>query len=319
MDADALVGATVEGVIAGSFEVSHAPAVAIWALAGVEAEAVLCEPRPREEAIVAESVRARLAGPVRPEDLLILLPDSLALSPQGLLAGFERVVPGLAVIGLGASEPAGDEPRVWAGDEIATGGCAALLLRPGSAPRIGVTTGCRLVAPDWLVTRSSGRWVRGLSGRPGLEVLREIAPPWPGGAGLRGVRVAVLNGDPDVPPLLRNVVGIDEANGGFALPEPTAPGTRLAFALPDPELARRDLLDRASELVDAAPACALHLSCRTRGAALFGESGAEGALLAAALGDVPVLGLMGAYQLAPSGRSPARLHTHAGVLTVFDT
>ncbi|MBW2271210.1 MAG: FIST C-terminal domain-containing protein [Deltaproteobacteria bacterium] len=317
IDCPALAGATVDGMLIGRFEVSRVPALAVLVLAGVEAEAVLCEPLPGDEAGVAGAVAARLRGAVRAHDLVVAFADALALSPQRLLAGFARDLPGLALVGLGASEPAGDEPRVWVGDEIGRRACATLVVRPLQAPRIHVTTGCRTRGRERRVTRSSGSWVLGLDGRRALEVLRAVQPV-EGRPLTRELLVCLASGEPDRPPVLRNIVGVDERRGGFALPEPVPVDARIAFSIPDPAFARRDLREQAAAAARPGTALALHLSCQTRGATLFGAPGAEGGILADALGDVPLLGLMGAYQLAPAGRGVGQLHTYSGVLTLLD-
>jgi small ligand-binding sensory domain FIST len=322
---EAWVGGTVDGLLAPDRELVHEPAVGVLLIAGLEAEAFLCEGLAGEEARAGGEIAAHAHPAPGPEDLVLAFADSLDLAAGPLAAGLAEHTAPAAVVGLGASEPAGGGgPLVWSAGQIASSACAALLLRAPSPPRIALTQGSRARGPASRVTRSRGTWVLGLDGRPALDVYREALP-----ASLRDESERVLPGilaalEPDSPgpARIRNLVGLDRRTGGIALPEPVPEGARLGFVSLDAAAARADLARCLEEEVGAGGAFGVYLSCRSRGATLFDHEGLEGAYLAGHLGQTPVLGMMAAYQLA-SRTSPAPdgvdLHTYAGVLALVGT
>jgi small ligand-binding sensory domain FIST len=60
------------------------------------------------------------------------------------------------------------------------------------------------------------------------------------------------------------------------------------------------------------PKAGIYVSCVARGAALFGEAGAETALIRDAFGDFPLVGFFANGEI-----SRDRLYGHTGVLTLF--
>ena len=60
------------------------------------------------------------------------------------------------------------------------------------------------------------------------------------------------------------------------------------------------------------PRAGIYVSCIARGAALFGETGVETALIRETLGDFPLIGFFANGEI-----SRDRLYGHTGVLTVF--
>jgi small ligand-binding sensory domain FIST len=140
--------------------------------------------------------------------------------------------------------------------------------------------------------------------------------------------------------LVRHLVGIDPARGGVAIAEDLHVGMRLAFCHRNVQAAARDLLRICTEVreelepetlaVGSAPARhaepataaalppavaaagALYVSCVARGGAHFGAPNAELAIVQQALGDVPMVGLFAAGEIARD-----HLYGYTGVLTVF--
>jgi small ligand-binding sensory domain FIST len=60
------------------------------------------------------------------------------------------------------------------------------------------------------------------------------------------------------------------------------------------------------------PKAGIYVSCVARGAALFGEAGAETALIREGLGEFPLIGFFANGEI-----SRDRLYGHTGVLTLF--
>jgi small ligand-binding sensory domain FIST len=94
----------------------------------------------------------------------------------------------------------------------------------------------------------------------------------------------------------------------------------MIFALRDGPRAREDLnqmLQRqAQKLNGRKPAFGLYFNCCARGNSLYGMPGIDTAYIRQALGDFPLLGLFGGYELAPLGRAN-HLFAYTGVLALI--
>ena len=164
------------------------------------------------------------------------------------------------------------------------------------------------------ITRAQGHWVLGLDGYPALECLRDVSStPGPGGEVrdiLARLSRAGVGGE-----VVRNLVGVDASRGAFALATPVAAGDRIRLVRADSRVARENLRADLEGLPSGRSGLGLYFSCPSRGARLFEHEGLESGYLAGALGPAPLLGMMGAFQLAPDPRGAAPLlHTYSGVL-----
>jgi small ligand-binding sensory domain FIST len=116
------------------------------------------------------------------------------------------------------------------------------------------------------------------------------------------------------------VIGFDLERGVLAASAPVAVGTRLRFALRDGATARaglREMLEGVKgRLTGRKPKLALWFASAGRGRALFGVPDHDAAFLADLLGDVPLVGLLGGSEIAPTRRGEARLHVFSGVLVL---
>ena len=97
---------------------------------------------------------------------------------------------------------------------------------------------------------------------------------------------------------------------GCALDEPT-----IAFVLREPHGAREDLKRMLGALPAGDAAFGIYLDCCARGAALFDVPGLEAAYLQEALGPLPLVGMLGAYEIGPV-RGRSELLTYTGVLAL---
>ena len=317
----AVVGSTAQGVLAGATDAEGEAAVAVLALAGLEAEAFLLPSLRGWEAGFGAEILARIGGPPSRRDLVILFPDPTALALRPLLASLPEPLGPALVVGAGAAAGSGGALQ-WRGKERTSGGLAGMVLRGTGQPSVRITQACRPVTPLCTLTRASGHWIESIDGRPALDVYREaargplaadlrrassflmVALPVPGEASLARGRYRV-----------RNVVGFSEPRGAFAVPEPLGRGQEIAFVLRDPAGARDDLREMSEALRGASPAAALYLSCCGRGQRLFGVAGLEAGYLAGALGADRLVGMQGPCQIAPLGGRPELL-TYAGVLAL---
>jgi small ligand-binding sensory domain FIST len=316
------LGASAEGLVLAGREVVGLPGFAVAAFSGVEAELFCCEGLAGREAEAGHEIADRLSGSPQAGDSLIVFADSLNLDLEPLLRGLQTAAGPAQVMGMGASELPGDSPRVWASGHFIDKGCCGLWLRSPQSPRIAVTQGTAPISEEREVTRVRGRWVLGLDGEPALACLHAAGGNVDDGALTRNVLAQVRGAGRDKQAgaaVLRNLVGLDAQQEAFALSLPPRPGDRLAFVRLDSAVARQDLASGLAGLGTEPAGLGLYFSCPSRGQKLFQDAGFEGAALARTLGAAPLLGMMGAFQLAPDplGGAPL-LHTYSGVFALFD-
>ncbi len=316
------LGASAEGLVLAGHELVGLPGFAVAAFSGVKAELFCCEGLTGREAEAGHEISEQLSGSPQAGDSLIVFADSLNLDPEPLLRGLRAAAGPAQVMGMGASELPGASPRIWAAGHFIDRGCCGLWLRAPRPPRVTVTQGTAPISEEREITRVRGRWVLGLDGEPALACLHAAAENSDDGALTRRV-LAQLRGaggsKASGAAVLRNLVGLDARREAFALSLPPRPGDRLAFVRLDSDVARRDLARGLAGLGTEPPGLGLYFSCPSRGQKLFQDAGFEGAALARALGAAPLLGMMGAFQLAPDplGGAPL-LHTYSGVFALFD-
>ena len=120
--------------------------------------------------------------------------------------------------------------------------------------------------------------------------------------------------------VVRNIVGLDADNGILGVAEEVAEGEAMIFTLRDGQRARDDLnqmLQRqADKLAGRTPAFGFYFNCCARGNALYGFPGIDTAYIRQALGDFPLIGFFGGYELAPLGGAN-HLFAYTGVLALI--
>jgi small ligand-binding sensory domain FIST len=321
---EAVVGATGHGVLGCGREIEAAAAVAVVAQSGLEAHPFLIPDLAGDEAAAGCEIAAQLGGPPRPEDLVVLLPDPAALRADALLEGIRSALEPAVAVGAGAADPLSNAPLQWCGRRRESGGLAGMVLRAPRPPRIGVTQACRPATELLRVTRTQGRWILGLDGRPALDVYREVARG-PLAEDLRRAAAFLLVAIPrdEAAPLcpggylVRHVVGFSQEQNAFAIPDVVKPGDRIALATREPEAARDDLKVMLEQVGGAPPALGLYFNCCARGSGFFGVPGLEAAYLDRAFGAAPLAGMFGSCEIGPIGRS-TELLTYTGVLALID-
>jgi small ligand-binding sensory domain FIST len=120
--------------------------------------------------------------------------------------------------------------------------------------------------------------------------------------------------------VVRNIIGIDQKKGILAVAEEVFEGERIVFTLRDSMRAREDLiqmLQRASQRLDGkTPSLGIYFNCCARGTPFYGIPGMDTAYIRQTLGDFPLIGLFGNFELGPLGRMN-RLLAYTGVLVLI--
>ena len=192
----------------------------------------------------------------------------------------------------------------------------------------GLSQGCSPIGPVHEVSQCENNIAIQIEGRPALEVFKEdigdiLARDMQRVAGYIFAAFPVAGSD-RADYMVRNLVGIDEAQNLLAIGAPLETGDRIMFCRRDRQSARDDL-DRmlddltrraAGSMADGSMAGsirgAVYFTCLGRGANMFGAQSAELQAIQDKLGDVPLVGF------ACNGEiSHNRVYSYTGVLSLF--
>jgi small ligand-binding sensory domain FIST len=317
-----IVGCSAAGVLAGQVEVENAPGVAVLALSGDLAARRFFVPfSPRSGERVADDIADALGETATTPSLLVLFADCYNLDPEPLLRGLARRMPGVPIVGGGASEDGSvGQVSVFAGDAVSSSAVSGVLFGGELRATAGVTHGVRRVGAVHRVTGVRGNVVLTLDGRPAYEVFASLVPE----SLLEDARRAlalVLVGFPygEGQYVIRHLVGLDPRKGHLVVAAPVSEGQELFFGVRDPQAARADLqglLEQQGSAWPARAAGALYVNCIARGERFHGVPGLETAYIGQHLGALPVAGFFSGAEIAP-GDGFSRLHQYTGVLTMI--
>lgn len=307
---DTWIGTVGMGVMAGAHAAFETPALAVMTAAFPVDSTRLIEPAaaglPADLAAWSAARGGGVAvahGDARDGDLADRLDDL-----SGLAGCF-------VVGGLGSSRV---RLRHSAG-RVGTGPLSGVVLAPELVAAVGLTQGCSpLGTGRHLISKAEGGLIEKLDDRPALEVLQLDLERLPLQARERAARrlhaALPIAGRGESDYLVRDLVGIDPANGTIAIAGEAEPGRELIFVRRDLEGATADLRRMASRARAAAPAAraALYFSCIARGPHLFPGLDGELDVLRAEIGDIPLAGLFCDGEIFD-----ARLYGYTGVLALL--
>lgn len=328
---DRIVGSSGAGVLTGEGEIEGSPGMAVL---------VLCSDRIKGHPFLFHSLRdrdqqvgveiAEIVGEgAKNEALLVLLPDAYNGQPRRLFQGIERQIGFVPVVGAGSSEN-GSQGKTYqlCGEEVATNALSGLLLTGSFKSSIGITQGCQPVTEPMVITKAQGNLIFEIDNRPAFTTFAEVIKG-PLLADLRRALAfvfAALPSDPhqnSVSPgeyLVRNIVGLDPEKGILAVAEEVFEGEQMVFALRDPQKAREDLSQmlhrQLKNLGGKFPQLGFYFNCCARGTSLYGIPGIDTAYIRQSLGDFPLIGFFGNFELGPLGQKN-HLLAYTGVLVLI--
>jgi len=262
------------------------------------------------------------------QPLLLLLYDADAGLHAELVAGaYEVVGPRVRLAGGGASAPVSasqQEPAQFAFGRACHDSVVAVALVTRAPVAIGIGHGCELVALPAIVTRSEGRRILGLDGRPAEEAyLEAIGHPHAELSDAEFEELAVLH------PLAQLELGgrvrprhvRGRAPGGGLLCATAIPqNAAVAFAEQSPDGVRASALAALRDALGQLPGparAALVFDCAARRSVLGIEPQAEVDVLTAELGsDRPLVGLYTRGEVARTRGAAGDLN-HAIVIIAF--
>jgi small ligand-binding sensory domain FIST len=201
---------------------------------------------------------------------------------------------------------------------VVSGGVSGVLFAGSVAVATDLTQGCMAAGPMHRVTAAEGNVVIGLDGERALDVFKRDLDVT-SAAQLRAfgaeMQIALqIPGSGKGDYLVRDLTGIDPAEGLIGVSALVEPGDRLFFARRDRAAAVDDMVRMCEALKRRAPRATggVYFSCVARGSRLFGTDGYERGLLREAFGAMPVAGFFCNGEI-----SNARLYGYTGVLALF--
>jgi len=328
---DCIVGSSGAGVLTDEGEIEGSAGVAVCVVSSdtLIARPFIFEPLRGNEANLGVSFGDFLAKTQDKNSLMILLPDTYQGNPQPLLTGMARRAGFHPVIGAGSSEN-GTTGATYqlCGDKLATNSVAGAYLSGDFTLRIDITQGCQPITEPMMITKAEGNLIYEINQRPALEVFARLLKG-PLAEDIRRAVSVIFVGLPanrqensvaDGQYLVRNIIGLDAEKGILGVADEVTEGDAVIFTMRDGERAREDLgqmLRRQSEaLGDRKPAFGIYFNYCARGNSLYGIPGIDSAYIRQALGDVPLIGMFGGYELAPLGRAN-HLFAYTGVLALI--
>ena len=329
---DRLVGCSGLGVLTGQAEVDSGPGLAVMALASdrIKTEPILYQPLRDQDRQFGKWLAQETGASGASSSLLTLFPDTYNSQPLLLLQGLEEHLRSVSVVGAGCSENgAGRKTYQLCGEQITTNAVAGLAITGAFAASIGITQGCQPVTEPLTVTKAEGNLIFEIDHRPAFEIFAQVIGA-PLLANLRRALAFVFVGVPAdrernrVGPgeyLVRNIIGIDPQKGILAVGDEIWEGERIVFTLRDGQRAREDLtqmLERqTAQLNGRKPDFGLYFNCCARGSSLYGMPGIDTAYIRNALGEFPLIGFFGNFELGPLGGNN-HLLAYTGVLVLIN-
>jgi small ligand-binding sensory domain FIST len=317
-----LLGCVAEGIVGGTRELEHGPAIAVWAasLPGADIECFHATAVDTDEGATVTGFPA-LDDP----GLVALLVDPFTFPVGPVLAGLNDVLPRVPLVGGIAT--GGGRPGLQAlivDDDVHDEGAVGAIVT--GAPVVSVVSqGCRPLGHEAVITRCEGNIVHELAGVLALDRLRgEITALAPEERSLaaKGLLVGVVI-DENRPEyetsdfLMRGLLGADEATGALAIGESVRVGQTLRFFARDAASADADLQQSlTAALRGRTPAGALLFTCNGRGLNMFDAPDHDAKAVAGALGNDAVAGFFCGGEIGPVG-GKAFLHGFTATLAVF--
>jgi len=328
---DCVVGSSGAGVLTGESEIEGRGGVVVLVVASdaVIGRPFIFEPLKGNETHLGASFGEFVAKAQDNKSLMILLPDSYNGNPQALLQSMADKAGFHPVIGAGSTEN-GEAGATFqlCGDKVASNSVAGAYLSGEFDVHVDITQGCQPISEPMLITKAEGNLIYEINGRPAIEAFARLLKG-PLAEDIRRALMVLFVGLPadrrenSVAPgkyLVRNIYGLDPDKGVLAVTDAVSEGEAMIFTMRDGQRAREDLGQMLRRQVQAlegrTPAFGLYFNCCARGNSLYGIPGIDSAYIRQALGEVPLLGMFGGYELAPLGRAN-HLFAYTGVLALI--
>jgi len=325
-----VAGCSTLGAIANGREFESGRSLAVMVVGGdsLKAARMFTAPARGRAAEAAAELAAAARPHLGPNNLLCLFPDSYNLEAEPFLAALARELPGVAIVGGGATEDgAAGETFQFCGDVVSSNSVAGMLLSGHFEVAIGAANACAPLGRLHRVTAVRDNVIFELDERRAWEVFADAAGPLADDLPRAlGYVFAAIPLDPEAQKLernrffVRNVVGASPEHGAIAIAHRPRAGDLIGFALRDGERSRVELkaeLERLGQAVAGAPpALGLYFDCVSRGSGLYGIADHDSAYIGRQFPNLPLAGFFTGFEIGPLA-DRAGLLQYCGVLALL--
>lgn len=326
----ALSGCSATGVIANEREIEGRPALGVMAgsTPGVLVKsALLPESGAGLDTLVS---RKGAPHPAQGEDpwTVIALPDSYRVNNDRLVRLLEQNLPGVPVFGAGAADDGSLGLSLQMGLEgVRSASIATLSFQGPFETAVGITQSCTAVGEPHFITAAKDFVMIELDGRPAVHSFIEQAQALELGD-MQQAAEELLFGFPldrESPQfvgescLVRALGGFDQPTQGLLVPYPMDDRMTMGFMHRSPsnaELDMRRMAGALSERMSGPPDFGLYFDCAARGSRFYGREGVDTSIISTHLGQFPLLGMFGGYELSTAHGAP-HVYTYTGVLLLM--
>ncbi len=204
-------------------------------------------------------------------------------------------------------------------DKLTGGGLSGVLFAPTLEVSTDLSQGCSPIGESHIVSDCVDNVIVGIDGERALDVFKKdigevLARDLNRIAGYIHAAFPIEGSDTG-DYLVRNLVGIDPAQGWLAVGGAIQPGERILFVRRDPKSAEEDLISMLRKLKDRLPSepkGGVYYSCVARDPNMFGEEGREIKIIHDMLGNFPLIGLYANGEISNN-----RLYGYTGVIALF--
>ena len=260
--------------------------------------------------------------------LFFFFPDVFRHQPHNFINMFNFLKNQSAVFGAGSCNKGSQETSIQFGPEIITlNGASGLAFEGISEFYAGVTQSCKTFGEPMFVTEVKDDLILTLDGHPALEIFSEVAKELEFKDIEEAVDQLLLSFplDPEQPiftgegAMARHISSIDVPSQGITTPQIVHQGGVLSFAYRNKKAAEEDMrlmLKRLKKQNENIPTFGLYFNCASRGEALYGRPNVDTKIIREMLGEFPLIGFFGAYEMAqmPQG---VQLYSYTGVLVLI--
>ncbi len=328
-----IAGCSGAGILTHEAEITGRFGLAVMVGAGAEMEskAFIHRQEYQDSPSVSQQLKETLESFDAPSPLVLLFVDSYNQWPYNIINTLNYIRTKPVVFGAGACDDGAQQHSIEIGpNSTVTDGVSGLCLGGVNNYVIGVTQSCTPIGEPLFITKVEENVIITLDSYPALEVFATLAS----NQGFEDFDTAaqqILIGfplDKDQPVftgescVVRHLAGIDVSTQGLVVSEIVEEGGVLSLMLRSPITAEHDLHEML-ERVKAAkgnetPAFGIYLNCAARGEALYGRPNVDTEAIRDALGEFPIIGFLGGFELAtvPAG---LQLYSYTGVLVLFYT
>lgn len=205
-------------------------------------------------------------------------------------------------------------------DRLTSGGLSGVLFSDNVSIVTNLSQGCTPIGPVRNITQSERNLVITLDNEPALDIFKQdigevLARDIQRTSGYIFAGIPTDSEHPD-DYMIRNIIGVDENHGIFAIGDFIKDEQQLMFCRRDGNTAQKDMtrmLDEIKQQLNSTPRGGVYISCIGRGRHQFGDHSEEVAMIHKTLGDFPLIGFYANGEIFN-----ANLYSFTGVLMLFE-